>query len=567
MGKRNNWLEFQVILDQHHIKKLYHFTDRENLQSIINNNGLYSWADCEEKGIIIVKPGGGEPSRKLDKKHGLQNYVRLSFTKRHPMMYVAKEDGRINDPVILEINPEILYEEDTLFSDKNAASNDAHVGGTLDDFKKIHFKSVQARRHFDLEESERPYFQAEVLVKNFVPLSYIINIHDFGIPIELSIPDEEELTTKVYQEDFENGVKDEYGAIYSPDGKRLLQGPESVESYTIKKGTLVIADNAFRSHHKLMKITFPDSLTLIGDRAFRVCGLLQTISLPQGLIHIGDEAFGDCKSLQTISLPQGLEHIGDGAFCWCESLQSVTLPQSLKHIGKNPISGCRSLSEVTSLSPHIIVQGHGIYDRDKKELNAYFGDEMYVTVPQWVTRIGDYAFAWHQNLKFISLPQGLTHIGDWAFAQCWSLEYVSFPLGVTHIGERAFIECKSMHSLDLPDGLSHIGFGAFKWCKSLQSISWPDSLTHISEEAFLGCGALQSIILPECMTYIGSGAFASCSSLSYCYLPQHLEHIGHGTFSDCFKLNSVKTPPDTFPYYERLFSENHVFNEYFDDFP
>ena len=868
MGKRNNWQEFQVILEQHRIKKLYHFTDRENLQSIINNGGLYSWADCEEKGITIAKPGGGNPSRKLDKKHGLEHYVRLSFTKRHPMMFVAKDDGRINDPVILEINPEILYEEDTLFSDKNAASNDAHVGGSLDDFKKIHFKSVKASKHFDLEESEQPYFQAEVLVKNFVPLSYIINIHDFGIPVELSIlneeeqktevtredldngicdeygivyssdgrrllkgqedirtyhiksgtkiicnqafyikpenpfdphqintseltsiiipdsvitigsnafydcrkltsinipnsvkrieksafylcdnltnviipesvtfidryafsgcsklsclivdkenpvydsrnncnaiiettsnklicgnkdtiiPDsvsaieigafsccsslesieiphsvieigdwafekcrnlasitigdsvmtineyafvdccsltsivipnsvtaigkwafsgcsnlktvsigysvtaigssvfqgcdnltqiiipkgtrerferiigdsqvskllvefdvqpEEELTTKVYQEDFENGVKDEYGAIYGPDGKRLLQGPESVESYTIKKDTLVIADIAFLSHHKLIKITFPDSLTLIGDRAFMVC-----------------------ESLQSISLPQGLEHIGDGAFSWCESLQSVTLPQSLKHIGKNPFSGCSSLRNITSLSPHILVQGHGIYDRDKKELVAYFGDEMYVTIPQWVTRIGDYAFAWHQNLKFISLPPGLTHIGDWAFAQCWPLEYVSIPPGVTHIGERAFVDCKSLHSVDLPNGLSHIGFGAFKRCKSLQSISWPDSLTHIGDEAFLGCDALQSITLPECMTHIGAGAFAHCFSLSYFYLPQKLEYIGHGAFASCYELKSIESPLDAVSYYERLFSENHVFNEYYDDEP
>ena len=139
MGKRSNWQDFQSILNQHHIKKLYHFTDRENLQSIINNDGLYSWADCEEKGIVIAKPGGGWPSRDLDKRHGLEHYVRLSFTKRHPMMFVAQDDGRINDPVILEINPEILFEEDTLFSDKNAASNDAHVGGTLDDFKMIHF--------------------------------------------------------------------------------------------------------------------------------------------------------------------------------------------------------------------------------------------------------------------------------------------------------------------------------------------------------------------------------------------------------------------------------------------
>lgn len=54
-NKRSNWNDFKEILDQHHIIRLYHFTDRDNLESIINNGGLYSWADCDEKGIKIPK--------------------------------------------------------------------------------------------------------------------------------------------------------------------------------------------------------------------------------------------------------------------------------------------------------------------------------------------------------------------------------------------------------------------------------------------------------------------------------------------------------------------------------
>ena len=53
MEKKNNWQEFKAILDQHKIVKLYHFTDRDNLESIIKNGGLYSWMDCEHKGIKI----------------------------------------------------------------------------------------------------------------------------------------------------------------------------------------------------------------------------------------------------------------------------------------------------------------------------------------------------------------------------------------------------------------------------------------------------------------------------------------------------------------------------------
>ena len=85
MEKKSNWQEFKAILDQQGIKKLYHFTDRDNLESIIKNGGLYSWMDCEHKGIKIAKPGGGSTSRQLDSGRNLENYVRVSFTTTFPI--------------------------------------------------------------------------------------------------------------------------------------------------------------------------------------------------------------------------------------------------------------------------------------------------------------------------------------------------------------------------------------------------------------------------------------------------------------------------------------------------
>ena len=92
MNKRNNWEQFKKLLEQHNIKKLYHFTDRDNLENIIKNGGLYSWKDCQERGIAIPKPGGGgvgSVSWSLDERDGLEHYVRISFTRQHPMMFVA----------------------------------------------------------------------------------------------------------------------------------------------------------------------------------------------------------------------------------------------------------------------------------------------------------------------------------------------------------------------------------------------------------------------------------------------------------------------------------------------
>ena len=54
MEKKSNWQDFQTIIAHEGITKLYHFTDRDNLASIIQQGGLYSWADCADKGITIA---------------------------------------------------------------------------------------------------------------------------------------------------------------------------------------------------------------------------------------------------------------------------------------------------------------------------------------------------------------------------------------------------------------------------------------------------------------------------------------------------------------------------------
>lgn len=183
MAYKNNYDEFKKLIEQHHITTLYHFTDRENLESIIKNGGLYSWADCEQKGISISKPGGSLDSRNLDKRDNLQNFVRVSFVKEHPMMYVAMNDGRISNPVVLEIDPEVIYWQDSLYADRNATKNGALVGSSIDDFSQLHFNSFKAKKHFDLDADEQKFYQAEVLVKNHIPLQFIKNIGNFGFTI------------------------------------------------------------------------------------------------------------------------------------------------------------------------------------------------------------------------------------------------------------------------------------------------------------------------------------------------------------------------------------------------
>ncbi len=174
--KANKDAFLDVLLDNQ-VTKLYHFTDYSNLESIRKLGGLYSW-DFMVKNKHRINAAAGDPlSRMLDARYGLQNYVRTSFCSNHPMMHIAKKDGRIDNPVLLEIDPVVATFSDTLFSDKNATSKDHQQGGSIEDLKRIRFYSCMQADHFDLCEEERPFYQAEVMVKEFIAAKYILNLN------------------------------------------------------------------------------------------------------------------------------------------------------------------------------------------------------------------------------------------------------------------------------------------------------------------------------------------------------------------------------------------------------
>ena len=238
---------------------------------------------------------------------------------------------------------------------------------------------------------------------------------------------EENLSTKVTEDDIVNGVIDEYGVVYSKDGKRLLKRNYKIEEYNVREGTKVICDLAFSMCISLSSIVIPSGVTSIGDRAFAVCFSLSSITLPSGVTSIGDRAFGRCKSLSSIVLPSGVTSIGDRAFIGCESLSSIVLPKSLKHIGINPFEGCKC--HIKSISPYFKVKDNVLYNSDMSKLISYLSEETNFIVPSGVTSIGVRAFSDCKSLSSIVLPSGVTSIGDSAFSGYHSLQEIIIPLG------------------------------------------------------------------------------------------------------------------------------------------
>ena len=159
----------------------YHFTDRRNLDSIRRNGGLFSWKYCDDHNIIS-RQGGSEQSQRLDIRHGLQDYVRLSFCDDHPMMYRLGVDGY--DLVLLKIDIQVAAFEGTRFSTINATDNGQENGPTLQDLRKVNIGATQ-RHYISHGDTDFKPHQAEVLVKTFVPSRYILNLDS---PISVPTP-------------------------------------------------------------------------------------------------------------------------------------------------------------------------------------------------------------------------------------------------------------------------------------------------------------------------------------------------------------------------------------------
>ena len=153
----------------------YHFTDIRNVEMIKKYGGLYSWDYSEKHKIPVKDYGGDDQSRGLDARHGLQDYVRLSFCSDHPMAYRKHQEG--HSFVLLKIKIDVAALKNTLFSNTNAAANDHYHGLGFSTLKRVNIRATQQ----NYVGRDNPIFhehQAECMVKTFIPKEYIINIEN-----------------------------------------------------------------------------------------------------------------------------------------------------------------------------------------------------------------------------------------------------------------------------------------------------------------------------------------------------------------------------------------------------
>lgn len=297
---------------------------------------------------------------------------------RHPLRTEDDFDSHIDDFALVSIllSLEAIYINRHLF---DKYSNDGRLLFSADDYRNLGESTLL-----------KDFFPSSVnSINNLTALLVLLcNNQHFSIQHpDLLIIDYLSTNDTEYNEK----LRDDDGAMYSDDGKRLL-GYGSYSNtgiYEIKEGTIVICDLAFnnyeKNNHFLSAIHIPSSVSVIGINPFAGCiGLsiycdsklfkqeldilysndfsllisstnstTEVLALNPNTKVIGAYALSFCRA-KKIQLPGHLQIIEEFAFSFSD-VELIIIPEVVKSISRGAFSDCKSLKDV-------IIKGETIID-------------------------------------------------------------------------------------------------------------------------------------------------------------------------------------------------------------
>ena len=204
--------------------------------------------------------------------------------------------------------------------------------------------------------------------------------------------------------------------------------------YTVKDGTIVIADDAFSGvgySSKLKKMTLPTGLYRIGQYAFSKLFSLTEINIPDTVRSIGYGAFsGTGYDADTNYINDGL-YIGN----WLVAVNNVAMTSFTVQEGTVGVADGKDTSLFPTRAQKITV----------------------LELPSSLRYIGSRSFA-RLRITELRLPSELQTLGNGAFASCSALNTVNLGdcSGLESIGEKAFSEA-AISEITIPESVVSVG--------------------------------------------------------------------------------------------------------------
>lgn len=231
------------------------------------------------------------------------------------------------------------------------------------------------------------------------------------------------------QSNWDNGVLYADGYLIAAD-KTFA----SLTEYTVKAGTLVIADNAFSG---------------VGYTA-----KLKKMTLPNGLYRIGQSAFSKLDSLTEINIPDSVRSVGYGAF----SASGYDTKQNYTGGGLYVGNWLVAVQNVAMTSFTVREGTVGVADgKDTALFPTRAQKIIQLTLPSSLKYIGARSFA-RLRITDLEMPSGLQTLGEGAFSSCSWLKTVNLGecTELESIGAQAFTSA-AISEIIIPESVVSMG--------------------------------------------------------------------------------------------------------------
>ncbi len=378
------------------------------------------------------------------------------------------------------------------------------------------------------------------------------------------------------------------------------------------------SENAFYNCHSLISFRAEGIVTSLASSTFYGCSALEGIELNHNYQSVAYNAVEKCTKFAGYTQEEGCEKFTladgilfvDGAALvysrWIDEHEVLTIPEGMPEVTLHADSyGLRQDSRFTTLRLSADVQSFSAlrfpakyYEVDKG--NEYFSaqdgvlfsadgtrliayptekDEKQYTVPDSVTEIGEYAFAYAEKLDRVILGENTQTIGEYAFQNAdlinviynsalktigryaffdANLAYVNLPDSLETLEEYAFYAASVSTQIRLPAGIGEIKKSVFENA-SIKSIDIPEGITSVGEDAF-AFSSLKEISLPQSLLSVGENAFRD-TLLERVALGKNVQEVGAQAFYNCTSLAEVTAENSSTEYGDDCFKNTKFLKE------
>ncbi len=304
-------------------------------------------------------------------------------------------------------------------------------------------------------------------------------------------------------------------------GRHLIRVKESHSgAFTIKKGTLSVAEGAFEN-----------------------CANITTLTIYAGILRFDKDAFKGCTGLTSVTFQKANDEQTS------DELLKAWFVIAFENDDASPLNYTETFN-IVDLEGDVHIPDTATYI----PVGTFRGDKITsIDIPNSVTHIGAAAFFGCTSLTKVEIPETVISIGAYAFYGCTALDTITFKSVKSqvqreksyYIGENAFAGTKYYQTAENWDehGILYIGKHLIKANSGKEAVvdtiaTVPDlaQMTKIPDDVNVVQGA---ITLDEKTITISARAFENCDKLTQITIGAKVEFIGQQAFSGCSALTKA----------------------------